>query len=99
MKIIKVFRKLFQSEHVQEIRKNIPSCPMIYDRNNVTAEEFRKYVHWLAENHINKTFYEPDKFITQAECEALAKRKAEFEKYRKFIGYLAENNINRTFYC
>ena len=84
---------------LKEIKKSIPPCPIVYDRNNVTAEEFKEYVHWLAKNNVNKTFYEPDKFITQAERRVLAKRESELEEYRKFIRNLAENNINRTFYC
>ena len=77
MKIGKVFRNFFQTKQLNDIKKSIPPCPVIYDRNNVTSEEFREYVHWLAQNGVNRTFYEPDKFITKAERETLEKRKAE----------------------
>ncbi len=99
MRIGKVFRNLFQTKKLDDIKKTIPPCPVIYDRNNVTSEEFREYVHWLAQNGVNRTFYEPDKFITKAERETLKKRNAELEEYRKFVRNLSENNINRTFYC
>jgi len=99
MKVCKVLRKIFQPKPIERIENSIPSCPIIYNRNNVTIEEFRKYVHWLATNNVNRTFYEPDKFITQAEREVLEKRKADLEEYRKFVRNLAENNISRTFYC
>ena len=71
----------------------------LYDRSNVTAAEFKKYIHWLAENHINRTIQEPDRFVTEAERATMEKRKLELEEYRNFARYLAENNINRTFYC
>ncbi len=99
MKIGKVFRKIFQTRQLNNIKKSIPPCPIIYDRNNVTSEEFREYIHWLAQNRVNRTFYEPDRFITIAERKALEKRKVELEEYRKFVRNLSENNINRTFYC
>lgn len=99
MKILKIFRKLVEPQEIKKIQKNIPPCPIIYDRNNVTAEEFKKYIHWLSENHINKTVIEPDRFVTEAERAIIEKKKLELEKYRNFIKYLAENKINRTFYC
>ena len=99
MKVIKIFRKLIEPQQTKTTLKKIPTCPIIYDRNNVTAAEFKKYVHWLAENNINRTVQEPDRFVTEAERTALEKRKAELDEFRKFVRYLAENNINRTFIC
>ena len=99
MKILKIFRRLAEPQQTKEIKNNIPPCPIIYDRNNVTATEFKKYIHWLAENHINKTVQEPDRFVTEAERAILEKKKTELEEYRKFVRYLAKNNINRIFYC
>lgn len=96
MKVCKILRKIFQPKLV---KNTIPPCPIVYDRNNITVEEFKKYVHWLATNNVNKTFYEPDKFITQTERKELLKRKAELEEYGKFVSNLAKNNINRTFCC
>ena len=92
MKVLKIFRRLAEHQQTKTTLKNIPPCPIIYDRNNVTASEFKKYIHWLAENHINRTVQEPDRFVTEAE-------RAELEEYRNFVRYLAENNINKTFYC
>lgn len=99
MKIGKVFHKFFQTMQLNKVKKSIPPCPIVYNRNNVTSEEFREYVHWLSQNEINKTFYEPDKFITQIERMALEKRKAKLKEYQKFIKNLSDNNINKTFYC
>ena len=91
---MKIF-KIFNSNIKPKTQKLLP--PIIYDRNNVTAEEFRLYVKYLAENKINRTFIEPEKFITQAEREQLKKKEQELQKYRDFVRYLADNNINRTF--
>ena len=99
MKVLKIFRRLAKHQQTKTTTKNISPCPIIYDRNNVTATEFKKYIHWLAENHINRTVQEPDRFVTEAERAILEKRKLELEEYRNFVRYLAENNINRTFYC
>ena len=96
MKINKIFQKLFQPN--QTDKKVIPPCPVIYDSKNVTLEEFKQYVHWLAENNINRTFYEPDKFVTKAEREALKKKETELDEYRAYIKHLSETNSNRTFY-
>lgn len=91
MKILKIFRSNIKPKP----QKIVP--PIVYDRNNVTMEEFRQYVKYLAENNINRTFIEPDRFITQAEREQLKKRNQELQEYRDFVHFLAENNINRTF--
>lgn len=98
MKICKIIGKIFQTKPIKNVEKTTSPCPIAYNRNNVTAEEFKKYVHWLASNKINKTFYEPDKFITQEERKA-QKKQVELEEYKKFVQNLAKNNINRTFYC
>ena len=91
---MKIF-EIFHTYAKPKAKKLFP--PIIYDRNNVTAEEFKQYVKFLAENKINKTFIEPDKFITSAEREKLKNKEKEIQKYRDFVHYLAENNINRTF--
>ena len=98
MKILKIFRRFAEPQQAKKV-KRIPPCPIVYDRNNVTASEFKRYVHWLAENNVSRTFQEPDRFLTRAEREAFDKKEAELNEYRKFVRYLAENNINRTFYC
>lgn len=87
--------KIFNSQIKPQTQNLIP--PIIYDRNNVTINEFKQYVKYLAKNKINRTFIEPDKFITQEERELLNKKKRELQKYRDFVHYLAKNNINRTF--
>ena len=87
MKIHRIIQNLF-TKQPEEIKK--AACPIVYDRNNVTAAEFKKYIHWLAENGINKTFKEPDRFVSEAE------RKSS-QEYQNFVGYLAINNINKTF--
>ena len=99
MKILKIFRKLVEPQQSKSTIKNISPFPIVYDRNNVTAAEFKKYIHWLAENNINRTVREPDRFVTETERAILEKKKLELEEYRNFVRYLAENNINRTFYC
>ena len=63
MKILKIFGRLIEPQQTKEIKKIIPPCPIVYDRNNVTAKEFKEYIKWLAENNINLTVQEPDKFI------------------------------------
>ena len=97
MKVQKIFQNLFKQKKIESVKNTIPQCPIIYDRNNVTAEEFRQYVQYLSKNKINKNFQEPDRFITQAEREAQNKHKAEIDEYRDFVHNLAVNNINRTF--
>ena len=77
-----------------QVKKEIPPCPIVYDRKNVTVEEYRQYVRWLSENNINRTFYEPDRFVTEAD----RKRQLELDEYKKFVRYLRENNINREFW-
>ena len=99
MKVLKLFHRLAEHQQTKTTVKNIPPCPITYDRNNVTSAEFKEYIHWLAENNINKTIQEPDRFVTEAERAILEKKKLELEKYRNFVKYLAENKINRTFYC
>ena len=99
MKICKIIGKIFQTKPIENVEKATSPCPVVYNRNNVTSEEFKKFVHWLATNKINKTFYEPDKFVTQAERKAQEKRQVKLEEYRKFVQYLAKNNIDKTFYC
>ncbi len=95
MKVQKILQNLFLRQS-KDIKKTIPPCPVVYDKNNVTEAEFKKYINWLAGNNINKTFREPDRFVTSAERKALEKKNLEF---REFVEYLAENNINRTFIC
>ncbi len=91
---MKIF-KIFNSNIKPKTQNLIP--PIIYDRNNVTVDEFKQYVKYLAENKINRTFIEPDKFITQEERELLKNKEQELQKYKDFVHYLAKNNINRTF--
>ena len=98
MKIHKVFQKLFQPKQIKGVKNSTPLCPIVYDRSNITANEFKLYVHWLAENNINKTFLEPDKFISKSERKILEMKKLKSDKYRTFLKYLSENNINRTFF-
>ena len=99
MKILKIFSRLIEQQQTKGLKKNISPCPIIYDRNNVTASEFKEYIHWLAENGINRTVHEPDRFVSETERATLEKRKLELSEYRNYVRYLAENNINRTFYC
>ena len=73
MKILKIF-----NTSIKPKTKNLVP-PIIYDRNNVTAEEYRQYVKYLAENKINRTFIEPDRFITQAEREQLKRETKSFK--------------------
>ena len=61
-----------------------------YDHKNVTYDEFRSYINYLAKNNINKTFKEPDRFITEAE-------RTEKRNFEKFLDNLASNSINKTF--
>ena len=92
MKIYKIFQNLFLHNQVLKSEKSIPHCSITYDRNNITAEEFKRYINWLAENNINRTFYEPERFVSKAEKNTL-------DKFKKHIAYLAKNNIDKTFYC
>lgn len=89
---IKIFNNLFKSS-IYKPKTNVPRPPITnYDPNNITQEEFKAYVHYLAKNKINRTFIEPAKFITEAE-------RAEIKEFKDRIHYLAKNKINRTFYC
>ena len=98
MKIFKIFNNLLKTQTKVQNHKKIPNHPIIYDRTNVTKEEFSQYVKYLAENNINKTFIEPDRFITQAEKKQQQIREKELQEYREFVHNLAKNNINRTFW-
>ncbi len=86
MKTSKIFS--FLSTPVREQSKRISG----YDPNNVTRKEFREFVHYLAENKINRTFVEPEKYTTETE-------RLELQKFRERINYLAKNKINHTFIC
>lgn len=100
MKINRVFHKIFQSKSLCECKKVIPPSPIVtYNPSNVTAEEFKAYINWLASNGINKTIIEPDRYVTKMERKLLEKQKNEHLEFRKFLSFLSENNINRTFYC
>lgn len=100
MKITKFISSIFtRQQNINKLEHNIPVPPIIYDRSNVTAEEFRKYIHYLAENKINKIVYEPDRFVTEAEREAAKKKYEEVGRYREFVKNLAEAKTNYTFFC
>lgn len=99
MKIQKILQNIFKPKRLESIKKSIPPCPIVYDPKNVTADEYGEFVRWLSENNINKTFYEPDRFVTEAEREVSKERKAELDEFNKFVKYLAENDMNRTFMC
>ena len=92
MKIIRIFREMSHNKRIGIVERTIPPCPIVYDRNNVTAQEFKEYVHYLAKNKINHTFIEPDRFITEAE-------RQERNEFRKHLKYLSDNKINKMFYC
>lgn len=92
MKIRKIFSNLFAPVQHKPKTKVLPPPIAKYDPNNVTAEEFKAYVHYLAKNKINERFIEPTKFTTEAE-------RAETKKFEDYVHYLAENKINRIFYC
>jgi len=97
MKILKIFNSMFKTDSVKPEKLTKHFTPITYDRNNVTEDEFRRYVKYLAENNINRTFMEPDRFVTPAERELQQQRAKELQEYKDFVHYLAENNINRTF--
>ncbi len=77
---------------VPKLKKDVLSHLISYDPNNITGNEFKEFVQYLAKNKINKTFVEPKKFITEAE-------RQELYEFREMVHYLAENKINRTFIC
>jgi hypothetical protein len=97
MKLQKVISKIFHSSPKPKPKQ--VEAPPFYDSKNATIEEFRTYVHYLAKNNINRTFYEPDRFVTEAERKAQKQKEAELKPFREFVHNLAVNNINRTFYC
>ncbi len=82
--------KFFRLQKTPKFENNIPIPPITYDRNNVTAKEFREYIQYLSTNKINKTIQTPDRFVTEAE-------RKEKSAFKRFINYLAENKINKTF--
>ncbi len=92
MKIIKLFKSANEHKNLQKAEKIIPPPPIIYDRNNVTIQEFRKYVQYLAKYNINKTFFEPDRFITEEE-------RAEQNAFREKVHNFAINGTDYIFYC
>lgn len=75
-----------------KLNKSVMSHLINYNPNNITKNEFREFVHYLAKNKINKTFVEPKKFITETERQKL-------QEFRDMVHYLAENKINRIFIC
>ena len=91
MKILNIFKPQIKP------KKFNPVSPVIYDRNNVTANEFKQYVRYLSENRINRSFREPDKFVTEDERKQQQLKEKKLKEYRDFVHYLAEHNINRTF--
>ena len=97
MKLQKVISKIFQSSPKPKPKQ--VEAPPFYDSKNATIEEFRAYVHYLAKNKINRTFYEPERLVTEAEREAQKQKEAELKPFKEFVHNLAKNNINRTFYC
>lgn len=100
MKLQKVISKIFPSvkKAASTVQKKTEPAPH-YDSKNATLEEFRAYVQYLAKNNINRTFYEPERLVTEAERKAQQKKEAELNQYREFVHNLAKNNVNRTFYC
>ena len=93
MKVLKVFRSIFQQKTIKEPPKTIPPCPISsYDPDNVTLEEFQKYIHWLSKYGIRRTFREPQKFVTEDE-------RKELEEFKKRIHYLSKNEIGCPFIC
>lgn len=82
--------KIFKIRKTPKFQNNTPTPPITYDRNNVTAKEFREYIQYLSTNKINKTIQEPDRFVTEAE-------RKEKNAFKKLVNYLAENKINKTF--
>lgn len=75
-----------------KFKKDVISHLIDYDPNNITKNEYKEFVHYLATNKINKTFVEPKKFITETE-------RQELQEFRDMVHYLAENKINRIFIC
>lgn len=75
-----------------KFKKDVISHLINYNPKDITREEFQEFVHYLAENKINKTFVEPQKFITETE-------RQELQTFRERVHYLAKNKINLTFIC
>ena len=75
-----------------KFKKDVISHLIDYNPNNITKEEFKEFVHYLSKNKIDKTFVEPEKFITETERQKL-------QEFRNMVHYLAENKINKTFIC
>ena len=92
MKILKILTSIVRPKRIIQASNEIPPCPINYDPNNVTRKEYRQFVQYLAKYGINRTFREPDRFVTEAER---AERKAFSDRVR----YLAQNGINTTFIC
>ena len=97
MKIGRVISKIFKP--TPQLKAKTVEVPPSYDSKNATLDEFKAYVHYLAKNNINRTFYEPERLVTEAERKAQKQKEEELKPFRKFVHHLAENNINRTFYC
>lgn len=89
----KIFSKIEKPKTVKTA--SVPS----YDSRNATIEEFRNYVQYLAKNNINRTFYEPERLVTEEERKLKLKKEEELKPFREFVHNLAKNNVNRTFYC
>ena len=90
MKIYNTLISIFRPNRIIQVSNEIPSCPIDYDPNNVTREEFRQFVRYLAKYGINRTFREPDRFVTEAE-------RAEKKAFSDRVRYLAQNGINTPF--
>ena len=97
MKLQKIISKIFHSSPKPKPKQ--VEAPPYYDSKNATIEEFKAYVQYLAKNKINRTFYEPERLVTEAERKAKQQKEIKLKPFREFVHYLAENNVNRTFYC
>ena len=90
MKILKIFTSIVSPKRIIQVSNKVPPCPINYDPNNVTRKEYRQFVQYLAKYGINRTFREPDRFVTLEE-------RAELERFRNKVRYLAKNGINQIF--
>ena len=89
MKITKIFSSIFSTKNTKKTKDLVP--PIAYNPRNVTRDEFKSYIKYLAENNINRTIYEPEKFITTT-------KRLEQQAYKNFVKKLADSKSNLTFY-
>ncbi len=96
MKIFKL--NIFSKKPIvpKTVTKQIPPCPIDYNPNNVTREEYTRILKWAADNQVNMNIQEPPRFVTEEE----RRERAEFaRRVREYRRLAEEEGIGITFFA